>query len=152
MNEAAPSVAAFKNFAAKLVMVVAVVVMLVFYSKWAYAANEQDAEVQAQIDAAERAASRGPFNVADGAYQGTARGFGGDVTVEVAVENGYIQTIEIISAEHEDKAWLDMAVALLDTIPAEQSTDVDVVSDATYSSAGIINATKNALLAAPEAN
>lgn len=56
-----------------------------------------------------------------------------------------------MSAKDEDEAWLKMAVKLLDTIPAKQTTDVDVISDATYSSAGIINATRNALKDAPKA-
>ncbi len=143
--------AAGKNFIAKACCLAAVVACVLGFNSWAAAANEQDAQVQAQIDAAERAANRGPFDVADGSYQGSAKGYGGDVVVSVTVSNGYIDALELVSADDEDEAWLKMAVKLLDTIPAKQTTDVDVISDATYSSAGIINATRNALKSAPKA-
>ena len=141
----------WKSFIAKAVSLGIIVVLLVVFSGWAQKMAAADAATQERIDAAERAASRGPFNVADGTYEGTAVGYGGDVTVAVTVSNGYIETVEPVSYEHEDAAWWVLAKSLFDTIPAEQSTDVDVVSTATYSSAGIINATKAALLSAPEA-
>lgn len=140
-----------KNFIAKLCCLAAVVACVLGFNSWAAAANAQDAQVQAQIDAAERAANRGPFDVADGSYQGSAKGYGGDVVVSVTVSNGYIDKLELVGAKDEDEAWLKMAVKLLDTIPSKQTTDVDVISDATYSSAGIINATRDALKNAPKA-
>ena len=143
--------AAVKNFIAKACCLAAVVACIVSFSNWAAAVNSADAQVQAQIDAAERASQRGPFDVADGTYTGSAKGYGGDVVVSVTVSNGYIDKLELVSAKDEDEAWLKMAVKLLDTIPAKQTTDVDVISDATYSSAGIINATRNALKDAPRA-
>ncbi len=142
---------AAKNFIAKTVCLLAAVLCIVGFNAWATQANEADAQVQAQIDAAERAANRGPFDVADGSYEGSAQGYGGQVVVSVTVNNGYIEKLELVSAEDEDEAWLKMAVKLLETIPSEQSTDVDVVSDATYTSAGIINATRAALKSAPKA-
>lgn len=144
--------AAVKNFMAKATCLVAVIVCLAGYNGWMANAKEADAQVQAQIDAAKRASSRGPFAVADGTYEGTAQGYGGPITVSVSLENGYIAKLDLVSAKDEDEAWLKMAVKLLDTIPAAQSCDVDVVSDATYSSAGIINATRNAIKSAPEVN
>lgn len=45
-----------------------------------------------------------------------------------------------------------MAATLLDDITKKQSTEVDVVSGATYSSRGIINAAKQALEEANEKN
>lgn len=142
---------AVKNFMAKATCLAAVVACLVGFNNWIANAKAADAQVQAQIDAAERASSRGPFAVADGTYEGTAQGYGGPVTVAVSLENGYITSLDLVNAKDEDEAWLNMASALLDTIPAEQSCGVDVVSDATYSSAGIINATRNAIKSAPEA-
>lgn len=143
---------ATKNFIAKLCCLGAVLACLVGFNNWAVSVNAADAQVKEQIAAAERAASRGPFDVADGSYEGSAQGYGGDVVVRVSVSNGYIEKLELVSAKDEDEAWLKMASALLTTIPDEQSTNVDVVSDATYSSAGIINATRNALKAAPKAS
>lgn len=142
--------AAVKNFMAKATCLVAVVACLVGFNNWIGAAKAADAQVQAQIDAAERAASRGPFAVADGTYEGTAQGYGGPVTVAVTLENGYIDSLDLVDASGEDETWLKMASKLLETIPAKQSCDVDVISDATYSSAGIINATRSAIKSAPE--
>lgn len=142
--------AAVKNFLAKAACLAAVIACLVGFNGWVAGIKAADAQVQAQIDAAERASSRGSFAVADGTYEGTAQGYGGPVTVAVTLENGYITSLELVSAKDEDEAWLKMASKLLDTIPAKQSCDVDVVSDATYSSAGIINATRNAIKSAPE--
>lgn len=143
--------AAVKYFIAKLSCLAAIVLCLVAFNNWVIKANAADAQTQAQIDAAERASQRGPFAVADGTYEGSAQGYGGPVVVSVAIENGYITALDLVSAKDEDEAWLKMAVKLLDVIPAEQSTDVDVITDATYSSAGIINATRAAIKSAPKA-
>ena len=137
---------------AKLVTVVAVVVVIVVFSDWAAKANAADAEVREQITAAERAMNAGPFStIPDGTYEGSAQGYGGEVVIAVTVENGYIVKLEAVSFDNEDEAWWEQAVALLETIPEEQTANVDVVSGCTYSSAGIINATKAALASATEA-
>lgn len=82
---------------------------------------------------------------ADGVYTGTAEGFGGDITVQVTISGGKIVSVEIISAEDETPSYLKQAERVTDRIVAAQSTDVDVVSGATYSSCGIINAAAEAL-------
>ena len=81
----------------------------------------------------------------DGVYRGEAEGFGGFIIVDVTVENGEISNIELVSADGEDDSYLNMAKAVISKIIEEQSTDVDVVSGATFSSTGIINAAQNAL-------
>ncbi len=137
-------------FAVKVVSIVVVVVALFSYSQWSADANAADEAVREQIAADERAAQRGPFDVADGTYKGTARGYGGDVVVAVTIENGYIESVDDVSHANEDDAWWDLAKVLFDTIEKEQSTDVDAISSATYSSVGIINAAKKALDSAPQ--
>ena len=80
----------------------------------------------------------------DGKYIGEAEGFGGKVKVQVTVSNGKIADIEILS--HSDgKEYMSKASALVNKIIKKQSTNVDAVSGATYSSNGIINAVRNAL-------
>lgn len=143
--------AAVKYFMAKLLCLAMVVMCIISFNNWVMGANAADAQTQAQIDAAERASQRGPFDAVDGIYEGSAQGYGGPVVVSVTIENGYITSLDLVSAKDEDEAWLKMAVKLLDVIPDEQSTDVDVITDATYSSAGIINATRNAIKSAPKA-
>ncbi|MDO4174324.1 MAG: FMN-binding protein, partial [Eubacteriales bacterium] len=84
----------------------------------------------------------------DGTYTGTAPGFGGDITVSVTIEGGKMTAIEIVSAAGETPSYLSRAKKIIDTMLETQSADVDVVSGATYSSNGIINAVKNALVKA----
>ena len=82
---------------------------------------------------------------ADGTYTGEAQGYGGTVAVELTVENGKITDLTITSAEKEDTAYLDAASAVIDSILEQQSTDVDTVSGATFSSNGILHAAGDAL-------
>ncbi len=81
----------------------------------------------------------------DGSYSGSAQGFGGLIQVTVTVSGGSIKDITIDSAPGEDKAYLDMAVKIMDDIIDQQSLDVDTISGATYSSNGIKNAVISAL-------
>lgn len=67
------------------------------------------------------------------------------ITVLVTVENGTISEIEITSADGEDKAYLSMAEDIIPKIIEAQSTDVDTVSGATFSSTGIRDAVSEAL-------
>ncbi len=81
----------------------------------------------------------------DGTWTGTAQGYGGDVTVSVTIANKKITAIEVVSASAETPSFFAKAKALIPKIIEAQNPDVDVVSGATYSSNGIINAVKNAL-------
>lgn len=87
-------------------------------------------------------AGRFPYN--DGVYYGTGEGYRGDITVAVSICSKTIQYI-LITESSDDDAFLSKAKALLDMVVKKQSTDVDVVSGATYSSKGIIEAINNAL-------
>lgn len=82
---------------------------------------------------------------ADGTYTGSGDGFGGKIEVQVTVTDGKIASVDITSADGEDAAYLDNAKKLIDSVIKEQTTNVDIVSGATFSSNGIINAIKNAL-------
>ena len=129
---------------AKTVNLALVVAVLVGFSVWASEAYARDEAVAEQIAEAERAASRGPY-ATDGVFSGSAQGYGGPVQMQAVIENGYITTVEILDASHEDQAWLDMCLGLPDQIVKAQTTDIDIVSGATYTSAGILNATTEAL-------
>lgn len=106
-------------------------------------ANETIASLSAGGSQTASAQAGGKYK--DGTYQGSAQGFGGTVTVKVTVEDGYISDIQVVSADGEDAAYYNMAIDVLDSIIADQSSDVDVVSGATYTSNGIIGAAKEAL-------
>ena len=81
----------------------------------------------------------------DGTYTGQAKGFGGQVIVDVAIAGSKIDSINIVSADKEDKAYFDMAKGVIEEMMENQSADVDAISGATFSSNGIINAVKQAL-------
>jgi uncharacterized protein with FMN-binding domain len=78
-------------------------------------------------------------------FEGSAKGYGGLVTMRAVVTNGYIDRVEIVDATSEDQAWLDMCVGLPAKIVKEQTTDIDTVSGATFTSAAILNGTTEAL-------
>ncbi|MBU5480803.1 FMN-binding protein [Blautia sp. MSJ-19] len=81
----------------------------------------------------------------DGTYTGSAQGFGGAITVQVTLANDEITDIQVTSAPGEDSAYLSQGEGVISSILSAQSTDVDTVSGATFSSTGIINAVVDAL-------
>lgn len=94
-------------------------------------------------EAVEEALPKLPY--ADGVYVGSSRGYGGAVRVQVTMENGSITEVEILDASHETKQFLRRAKRLLTTVVDTQSWEVDAVSEATYTSRGILGAVQNAL-------
>ena len=88
---------------------------------------------------------KGAMDVKDGTYKGSANGYGGKVTVNVTVSKKTMTAIDIVSAPGETDSFFQRAKGVIDEMLTAQSTDVDVVSGATYSSNGIIGAVKNAL-------
>ena len=75
---------------------------------------------------------------------GTAKGFGGDVTVTLTVENGVITAAKAVGADETPA----IAGAALEQLPAAMvagnTVNVDTFSGATYTSEGILAAAKNA--------
>lgn len=88
---------------------------------------------------------KGAIDVKDGTYKGSANGYGGKVTVNVTVSKKTMTAIDVVSAPGETDSFFQRAKGVIDEMLTAQSTDVDVVSGATYSSNGIIGAVKNAL-------
>lgn len=80
-----------------------------------------------------------------GKYTGAARGYSSDITVEVTVAGGKITDITIISQDDSPGVGGPAFAAIIAAIKQEQSLDVDLVSGATYSSEGLVEAVKNAL-------
>lgn len=80
----------------------------------------------------------------DGTYYGSGTGFGGPLKVMVEISRGKIASIQIV--ENSDGSdYISKVASLIDSIIATQSTNVDTVSGATYSSVGIIQAVRDAL-------
>lgn len=138
-----------KKFIVRIVNVCVIAAALFGYNHITLAHEKTDAEAKAEADrqSAELAAEAGVSggNYTDGTYQGTATGFGGDITVEVTIADGKIADVEILSADKEDSAYLTMAKDIIPEIIDAQSADVDTISGATFSSTGIKNATAQAL-------
>ena len=106
-----------------------------------YEREVQEAQSQAQQNQSEQ--EEGLFQ--DGTWEGTAQGFGGDITVAVTVSQGKVTAIDVLHAEGEDPAYFSKAQSVIPAIVEAQGEAVDTVSGATFSSTGLINATANAL-------
>lgn len=88
---------------------------------------------------------------ADGSliYEGTAQGLRGEVTVHVTVDSDKIAAVDVVRST---EAPIEICGEALDVVPGRivdaQSTDVDGITGATFTSNAIISATTAALEAA----
>lgn len=115
--------------------------------------GEKDNSETGQAKSGQTAAAGSSTNVAkvedaaaykDGTYYGSGTGFGGPLKVMVEISGGKIASIQIV--ENSDGSdYISKAASLIDSIIMTQSTNVDTVSGATYSSVGIIQAVRDAL-------
>ena len=115
--------------------------------------GEKDNSTTGQAQSGQTAAAGSSTSVAkvedavaykDGTYYGSGTGFGGPLKVMVEISGGKIASIRIV--ENSDGSdYISKAASLIDSIIATQSTNVDTVSGATYSSVGIIQAVRDAL-------
>ena len=80
----------------------------------------------------------------DGEYTGIGKGFKGDITVKVTIKDGKIASIDEVSQKETPNRW-KRAWEVVKSIIEKQSTDVDNISHATYSTDGIKEAVDNAL-------
>ena len=114
------------------------------------ASTENTEQNNQQNQSAPTPSVSGNFPYPDGTYYGTAEGYLGDVKVAIVLKNYTIQSVQILENE-DDAAFFNRARAVVNHIVKNQTTGVDVVSGATYSSNGIINAVKAALESAKAA-
>lgn len=106
--------------------------------------QESTSESESDSSLAEIAAVQDASAYKDGTYYGTGKGFAGTMKVKVDISGGKIASISIVSTKDGD-SYVKSASSLLDTIVEKQSTNVDTVSGATFSSRGIIVAVRSAL-------
>ena len=140
-----------KNFISRALCLVLLLAALMGYQShartWAAEAEEREAEI-AEIEAWNRevlAEENGTAEYEDGTYEGSGIGFGGEIRVEVLIEDGTINEINILQADDEDDAYLNTAEVILEDIINTQSAEVDTGSGATFSSLGIRDAVTDAL-------
>lgn len=106
--------------------------------------QESTSESESDSSLAEIAAVQDASAYKDGTYYGAGKGFAGTMKVKVDISGGKIASISIVSTKDGD-SYVKSASLLLDTIVEKQSTNVDTVSGATFSSRGIIAAVRSAL-------
>ena len=106
--------------------------------------QEQSGGTAASGSSASVAAVEDAAAYKDGTYYGSGTGFGGPLKVMVEISGGKIASIEIVE-NSDGSSYISKASALIGSIISSQSTNVDTVSGATYSSVGIIQAVRDAL-------
>jgi uncharacterized protein with FMN-binding domain len=107
--------------------------------------TETDSETDTETDVNMSEVSDTVETYSDGIYTGKALGMNAMITVNVTVENGEITDV-VIESSMEDEPYLSDSLTVIDDILVTRSTEVDAVSGATYTSGGIIDAVKNALV------
>ena len=80
---------------------------------------------------------KGNFPYKEGIYYGTAEGYNGEIEVAVVLQEKSIKAV-LVTKNHDDEKFFNRAMNVVKNIMKKQSTDVDVVSGATYSSNGLI--------------
>lgn len=100
-------------------------------------------ESKVQVQNTTEAETNGIYT--DGTYKGSGNGFRGKTEVTVTVESGVITDITVDSYKDDNEFFQKAKSSIISAIIKSQSTDVDAVSGATFSSNGIIEAVKNAL-------
>ena len=143
------------NFVIRILSLLVVLVVFWQYQQIATSRAAVVAERQQQIDEVEAynaslTESEENSDYQDGIYEGSAMGFGDTITVSVTIADGKITSIDVLSASGEDPAYYNQALAVVDEMLSAQSTDVDTVSGATFSSNGLIDAVAEALGKAAE--
>lgn len=87
------------------------------------------------------------YQYKNGTFSGSGEGFGGTITVNVTIETDKIINISVVSASDDEPYWSE-GKGIISRILSAQSTNVDTVSGATFSSGGIRDAVKAALSSA----
>ena len=114
--------------------------------------TEEPVVPAASVDNAEgdsdgKAYAASEVHYADGTHIGTGEGYNGTITVAVRIADGQITGVTVVSTSDDGSYW-QSATAIIDEVVEKQSTDVDSVSGATYSSKGLKEAISNALATA----
>jgi len=87
-----------------------------------------------------------PRNVyQNGIYYGTGVGFAPGLKVQVEVVDGRINKIDVVEHYETSGYYEEAFIKITDGIIRSQSTEVDAVSGATYTSIGLVEAVENAL-------
>lgn len=80
-----------------------------------------------------------------GTYEGSAKGFADEIKLSVTVDDNSITEINIISSNETESIGEAAFKTLIEEVISKQSLEIDVVSGATYTTNGFVEAMKNAL-------
>ena len=107
--------------------------------------SDEDNDISSTSDSVMTSTTSSETLYSDGVYSGVGDGFRGAIYVDVTIENGIITNVEV-TQHQDDRKWYNKAYdTIRSRIIDSQSTDVDLVSGATYTSEGIRDAVFNAL-------
>ena len=81
----------------------------------------------------------------DGFYRGAGKGLAGPIEVEIEIKAGRIKAIHIVKCQEEKQYWSKVKSVIPSSMLEKQSTDVDVVTGATRTSKGLIDAVQDAI-------
>lgn len=103
------------------------------------------------VEVGTNAKAQSDFALADGVYTGTGLGMDGLITVTLAVQDNHISCVEVTQEGETQsvggfEAIRDGKYAAM--IDAEQGPDIDCISGATITTAGVRQATTDALIQA----
>lgn len=108
-------------------------------------ADQTDSKAEGTEESEETSSDDSDNFYKNGTYEGSGTGYGGTITVQVTLEDDTITGVSVASAPGEDSAYLSQGENVISSILSEQSTDVDTISGATFSSTGILEAVNDAL-------
>lgn len=108
-------------------------------------ADQADSEAEGTEESGETYSDDSDNFYKNGTYEGSGTGYGGTITVQVTMEDDTITAVSVVSAPGEDSAYLSQGENVISSILSKQSTDVDTISGATFSSTGILEAVNDAL-------
>ena len=129
-----------------------VMLLLMYLQKLIIKSEKDSAEDKENADQADSEDADDSDNVyKNGTFEGSGTGYGGTITVQVTLEDDTITAVSVVSAPGEDSAYLSQGENVINSVISEQSTDVDTISGATFSSTGILEAVNDALSKAENA-
>lgn len=107
--------------------------------------HEEPAAEEVEEEGGDDAVAVDFSNLEDGTYTGVGEGHNDDLEVEVVVEGGAITAVNILNHAETDGISDPAREEIPAAIVEANSTDVDIVSSASYTSRAIIEAVNNAL-------
>jgi fumarate reductase flavoprotein subunit len=103
------------------------------------------AVLAAGLLAAGCAGSASPTDPRNGVWEGSGRGWGGEIRVRLRLGSSLIQGLEVVSHQEDPIIGGEAMAELLELVLDYQDTSLDAVTGATETSAGFLAAVEDAL-------